>query len=216
MHLVIHTQYYPPEVGAPQTRLHELAIGLMQRGIQVTVLTTMPSYPLGQIYDGYKSLLKVEYLDGVQIVRTASYPTQSAGMLRRLFSYFSFILSSLLTGGWKIGEADFVFTESPPLFLGIAGLLLSRWKNAKWIFNISDLWPESVVELGILRKQSLSFILSSALEKFLYRKAWGVTGQSMTILEYLRDRFPDLHTYHLPNGVDTTIFRPGELQEKNG
>lgn len=215
MHIILHTQYYPPEIGAPQARLHELATGLMRQGIQVTVLTAMPSYPRGRIYEGYKGWLKIEYLEGVRVIRTAIYPTQSAKMLPRLLSYFSFIFSSLLIGGWRIGKADFVLTESPPLFLGVAGFVLSRWKNARWIFNISDLWPESVVELGILKRESLSFKLSSALEKFLYQKAWLVTGQSRTILENIQIRFLGISTYHLPNGVDTKFFQPGDEQPKN-
>jgi colanic acid biosynthesis glycosyl transferase WcaI len=215
VHIIIHTQYYPPEVGAPQNRLHELAIGLIRQGIQVTVLTAMPSYPRGRIYDGYKGLLQEESLDDVRVIRTAIYPTQSAGMLRRLFSYFSFILSSIIIGGWQIGKADFVLTESPPLFLGVAGVVLSRWKRAHWIFNISDLWPESVVELGIVSRESPSYKLSSALEKFLYKRAWVVTGQSRTILENIQKRFPGLRVNHLPNGVDTNIFQPGDVQNEN-
>jgi len=215
MHIIIHTQYYPPEIGAPQARLHELAIGLMRQGIQVTVLTAMPSYPRGRIYEGYNGWLQTENLDGVRVIRTVIFPTQSARMLPRLFSYFSFMLSSLLIGAWQIGKADFVLTESPPLFLGMAGFVLSRWKHARWIFNISDLWPESVVELGIVSRESLSYKLSSALEKFLYKKAWVVTGQSRTILENIQERFPYLRVNHLPNGVDTNIFQPGDAQSVN-
>lgn len=212
MHIILHTQYYSPEVGAPQTRLHELAIGLMQHGIQVTVLTAMPSYPRGRIYAGYKGWLQTESLDGVQIIRTAIYATQSARMLPRLLSYFSFIISSFLIGVWKIKQADFVLTESPPLFLGVAGLFLSRWLRAYWIFNISDLWPESVMELGLITKNSLSYKLGGVLEKLFYKKAWIVTCQSKTILENIRQRLPDVQTYLLPNGVDTSLFQPCERQ----
>lgn len=215
MHVIVHTQYYPPETGAPQTRLHELAIGLVRQGIQVTVLTAMPSYPHGRIYKGYKGWLQMENLDGVEIIRTAIYPTQSAKMLPRLMSYFSFVISSLFIGGWQIEKADFLLTESPPLFLGLAGIVLSRLKRARWIFNISDLWPESVVELGLVSRESLSYKLGSALEKFLYKKAWVVTGQSRTILENIQKRFPYLRVSHLPNGVDTNIFQPGDVQSEN-
>lgn len=208
MHIIFHTHYYPPEIGAPQTRLHELAVELIRWGFRVTVLTAMPNYPRGRIYDGYKGWLHEETLDGVQVIRTAIYPTQSAGMLPRMLSYFSFILSSLVIGVWKTGRADFLLTESPPLFLGIAGWLLSRWKRARWIFNISDLWPESVVELGLLDRQSWGYKLSSALEGALYKKTWVVTGQSRTILENIQARFPDVRTYHLSNGVDTNLFQP--------
>lgn len=214
MHIIIYSQYYPPEIGAPQTRLHELALGLVQRGIQVTVLTAMPNYPLGYIYSGYGGWSKVEEVDGIRVIRTAIFPTQSPQTAARLMSYFSFIFSSLLLGSWRIEKADFVLTESPPLFLGMAGFILNRWKCARWIFNISDLWPESVVELGILSQTSLAYKISKALEEFLYKKSWLVTGQSRTILNYLYERFPELHTYHLPNGVDTHFFRADETDAK--
>jgi colanic acid biosynthesis glycosyl transferase WcaI len=207
MHLIIHTQYYPPEIGAPQTRLHELAMFLVQQGIEITVLTAMPSYPRGRIYEGYSGWLQHEYLDGVRVIRTAIYPTQSTRLLPRLLSYFSFIFSSLLVGIWQIKQADFVLTESPPLFLGIAGFVLSGWLKARWIFNVSDLWPESVVELGLIGRDGLSYKMSSVLESFFYNKACVITCQSRTILENIQARFPGTHTYHLPNGVDTEFFQ---------
>lgn len=215
MHIIIYSQYYPPEVGAPQTRLHELAIGLVQKGIQVTVLTAMPNYPLGHIYSGYGGWSKSEVIDGVKVIRTAIFPAQSPGILARLLCYFSFIFSSLLFGSGKIERADFVLTESPPLFLGMAGFILNRWKGARWIFNISDLWPESVVELGILSRTSFGYKISKGLEGFLYKKAWLVSGQSRTILDYLHERFPDVRTYHLSNGVNTHFFRPDQAVSKS-
>jgi glycosyltransferase involved in cell wall biosynthesis len=215
MHIIIYSQYYPPEIGAPQARLHELSRGLMRFGIQVTVLTAMPSYPRGRIYEGFKGLLREEYLDGVKVIRTAIYPTQSVGVLRRLLSYFSFIFSSLIIGIWKVGRADFLLTESPPLFLGVAGMVLSRWKKAHWVFNISDLWPESAVELGVISRVSLSYTLSSYLEKILYQKAWIITGQSKTILENIQERYPMVRTNYLPNGVDTELFFSDDIQVEN-
>lgn len=216
MHLIIHTQYYPPETGAPQNRLHEIAIGMCQLGHQVTVLTAMPSYPTGHIFPGYKGWLRVELIDGVRVVRTAIYPTQSTRTMLRLFSYISFVISSLLFGAWMLKRADYLLTESPPLFLGVTGLLLSKWKGAKWIFNISDLWPGSVVELGLLKQNSTSHKLSLLLEKRLYLKAWLVTCQSKTILENIRIRFPLARTYHLSNGVDTKIFSPAKYHKEDG
>jgi glycosyltransferase involved in cell wall biosynthesis len=99
-------------------------------------------------------------------------------------------------------------TESPPLFLGISGYLLSRRTGAKWIFNVSDLWPESAVALGAV-SQGWGLRRALALEAFCYRKAWLVTGQSREILENIRSRFPQVRVYHLSNGVDTELFRPG-------
>lgn len=211
MHLIIHTQYYPPEIGAPQNRLHELASLLKQKGIDVTILTAMPNYPQGHVYDGYGGWMCVDILDGIKVIRTAIYPSQSASFIPRLLSYFSFVFSSLMVGIWQIGKADFVFTESPPIFLGITGVLLSHLKGARWIFNISDLWPESAVELGVISRESLAYRISSILEQFLYRQASFITGQSHTILENIEKRFSGVRTYHLSNGVDTSFFIPNSI-----
>ena len=110
-------------------------------------------------------------------------------------------------GVWGLGKIDYLLTESPPLFLGISGFLLSRIKGAKWIFNVSDLWPKSAVRLGIL-KQGVFLQLAKGLEAFCYRKAWLVTGQTESILADIKHRFPSVDTYHLSNGVAIEKFGP--------
>jgi glycosyltransferase involved in cell wall biosynthesis len=104
-------------------------------------------------------------------------------------------------------QVDYLLTESPPLFLGMSGYLLSRLKRARWIFNVSDLWPESAVQLGLI-SEGWGLSAAWALEAFCYRKAWLVTGQSREILENIRERFPTTPTWHLSNGVDTDLFQP--------
>ncbi|MGA7731699.1 MAG: glycosyltransferase family 4 protein [Chloroflexia bacterium] len=208
MHLVILTQYYPPEVGAPQTRLSELAQMAVAQGHRVTVLTAMPNYPSGKIHPGYGGLVKRERREGVDIIRTAIYPTQRVDFVHRLANYFSFVVSSSLFGAFLLKRADFLMVESPPLFLGLAGIWLSRLKRARMIFNVSDLWPESAVYLGVIRRDSWQFKLSSWLEALCYRKAWVVTGQARSILASIKDRFPSSRTFLLSNGVDTKRFGP--------
>lgn len=207
MKFIIHTQYYPPEIGAPQARLSELSERLVAYGHDVTVITAMPNYPTGRIYKGYKGLFKSEEINGVKVIRTWIYPTKSIRFLPRLTNYFSFVFSSFFLGAALLPKADYLLTESPPLFLGISGFLLSRIKKARWIFNVSDLWPESAVRLGIIGK-GLPLRISEYLEAFCYRKAWLVTGQSREILEGVKQRVPDTRTYHLTNGVDSSRFTP--------
>jgi len=122
-------------------------------------------------------------------------------------NYFSFVFSSMFIGGWYIKSCDYFLTESPPLFLGIAGFILSRWKHARWIFNVSDLWPESAVRLGLIQ-DGFALRISQYLEAFCYRKAWRVSGQSQSILLDIQNRFPTVNIIHFSNGVDTTIFSP--------
>jgi glycosyltransferase involved in cell wall biosynthesis len=181
----------------------------VSRGHQVYVLTAMPNYPLGRVYPGYSSLLRKELRDGVTVFRSYVYPSQSVRMVRRLASYFSFVGSSLIAGSLLLPRVDYVLTESPPLFLGITGYLLSRLKRARWIFNVSDLWPASAVKLGVVR-EGAALQAASVLEGFCYRKAWLVSGQSREILSDIKNRFPQVPTYHLPNGVDTRIFYPDQ------
>jgi hypothetical protein len=147
MRITILTQYYPPEIGAPQNRLSDLAGHLVMAGHEVEVLTAMPSYPRGKIYAGYGGLFSREQKDGVQILRAFVYPTRSAALLPRLLNYFSFVFSSVLFGSFLLRRADYLLVESPPLFLGLAAIWLSRLKGAKMIFNVSDLWPASAVHL---------------------------------------------------------------------
>lgn len=206
MNLVILSQYYSPEVGAPQTRLSELARLMVLQGDTVTVLTAMPNYPTGQIYAGYGGLFKRECLNGVNIVRTFIYPTQKTDFLRRLTNYFSFVLTSAVLGTLLLKRADVLLVESPPLFLGLSAVWLSFVKRARLIFNVSDLWPESAVQLGILKRGSMLHKVSSWLESFCYRRSWLVTGQSKSIIADIRQRFPNCQTYHLSNGVDTNRF----------
>ncbi|NIR65645.1 MAG: glycosyltransferase family 4 protein, partial [Gammaproteobacteria bacterium] len=182
------------------------------RGWQVTVLTGMPSYPRGKVFEGYGGLLRSDDIDGVRIIRSFVYPTQSANLIPRLINYFSFVISSFFTGLLHIRNADIILTESPPLFLGITGYLLSKAKRTRWIFNVSDLWPESAVRLGAI-SEGWGLKISQWLERFCYQNADFVSGQSKSILENIKDRFPEISTYHLSNGVDTDIFSPEKFDK---
>jgi colanic acid biosynthesis glycosyl transferase WcaI len=206
LHLAIHTQYYLPEIGAPQARLSELAEQAVHRGHQVSVLTAMPNYPRGEIYPGYKGLHSKEQINGVDIIRSFIYPTQKTDMLRRLTNYFSFVFSSASIGSLGLKNIDFLLTESPPLFLGLSGFFLSRMKRARWIFNVSDLWPKSPVYLDVLVEDSIAYRISGWLESFCYHQAWLVSGQSKSILNDISRRFPGSNTFHFSNGVDTKKF----------
>jgi colanic acid biosynthesis glycosyl transferase WcaI len=206
VHLTLLTQYYPPEVGAPQARLSELAAHFIRCGHSVTVLTAMPNYPKGKIHFGYGGFIRREQRQGADVVRAFIYPTRTAKLVPRLLNYFSFVISSSIVGSILLRRADYLLVESPPLFLGLAGAWLSRLKRARMVFNVSDLWPESAVRLGVLRPQGATFRLAAQLESFCYNRAWLITGQSKSILAHIKERFPGRPMFHLSNGVDTRIF----------
>ncbi len=221
MKLLILTQYFPPEVGAPQNRLFELAIRLQQKGVNVSVLTAMPNYPKMEIHKEYVGKNYVyEENSGLKIHRSYIYVSKSKGIIKRLLNYFSFVFSSAWYGKRKIGEVDMILCESPPLFLGYSALYLKRKKKAKLVFNVSDLWPESAEKLGVVTNK---FMLKLAynLEAKLYSKSALVTGQTQGICKSINQRFPKVKTYWLPNGVDMNYYDPektvaSDWREKNG
>jgi glycosyltransferase involved in cell wall biosynthesis len=220
MKILIHTQYFPPEIGAPQNRLFELAVRLQKVGAQVDVLTAMPNYPAMVIHESYRGkwFLKEE-LQGITVFRSWIYVAGSKRILQRLMNYFSFVFTSLIYGSLKLKKYDVVLCESPPLFLGISAWLLSKFKRAKFIFNVSDLWPESAEKLGLVSNR---FFLGMAqrLEEFLYRNSTIVTGQTQGIVSNIQGRFPTKKVYWLPNGVDLSFYNPDRVtstwREDNG
>lgn len=213
MKLLILTQYFPPEVGAPQNRLFELATRLKKAGVEVTVLTAMPNYPQMKIYDGYigKDYVK-EDMEGITIHRASIYLPKSKSIIQRLLNYFSFVFSSSRVGKSKIGNIDVILCESPPLFLGYSALYLKRIKKAKLIFNVSDLWPESAEKLGVVTNKWM-LKLAYNLEEKLYKKSVLVTGQTQGICKSINHRFPSVKTYWLPNGVDVSYYNPKTISK---
>jgi glycosyltransferase involved in cell wall biosynthesis len=205
MKFLILSQYYPPETGAPQNRLHSLALNLVKNGCEAEVLTAMPNYPKMEIFKDYKGLSYFEeFIDGIKIYRSKIYVSKSNGVLKRLLNYFSFVLSSIKVSN-KLSNTDYVMCESPPLFLGISALYISKKLNAKLIFNVSDLWPESAEKLNIVCNK---FFLNIAykLEKYLYKKSFLVTGQTQGIVANINNRFPNVPTLWLPNGIDKEVY----------
>ena len=206
MKILILTQYFPPEVGAPQNRLYELAVRLKKHGHQVIVLTAMPNYPKMVIHKEYKGIWSIkEDMDGLEVHRSCIYVPNSKGLVKRMLNYYSFVVSSLIYGLFTFGKQDVLMVESPPLFLGKTAWVLSLAKGAKMIFNVSDLWPESAEKLGLVNNKFFLW-LAYKLEHFLYRKSWMVTGQTQGIVHDIKKRFPDKEVYWLPNGVDVSFF----------
>ena len=212
MRLLILTQYYPPEIGAPQNRLHELAIRLKANGIDVEVLTAMPNYPKMEIQEAYLGgKIKEEVIDGISVHRAKIYVSKSKSIISRLLNYFSFVVTSYFRGR-KLGKFDFLMVESPPLFLGYSAMALSRKIKAKLIFNVSDLWPESAEKLDLVTNKHL-LKLAYNLEEKCYKKAFLVTGQTNGIVSNIKQRFPSTDVYWLPNGVDLEYYNPTKVLE---
>ena len=208
MKILILTQYYPPEVGAAQVRLKATVDHLVAAGHDVQVVTALPNHPRGRIFDGFRDrFYDREDGDHVVIHRVWLHVALGAGA-SRLASYLSFAATSV-AGLVRAERPDVIFVESPPLFLGLTGwVAASAWRRP-WILNISDLWPDSIRELGLL-PDGRALRLAEKLERFLYRRADLITAVTEGIATTLTDAkdVPRERVLFLPNGVDTELFRP--------
>lgn len=202
------TQYFPPETGAPQNRLYDLAARLAKGGNKVTVLTAMPNYPAYEIQEAWRGKWYTKEEDPASFVihRAWIFVSKNKSVVFRLLNYFSFVFTALVVGLFKIGKADVILCESPPLFLGMTAVCLKKGKRAKLAFNVSDLWPESAVKLGLVQNRFIIWFCTK-LEEWIYRHSDFISGQTQGIVGDIGKRFPAKPIFWLRNGVD-----PAELQ----
>lgn len=207
MKIVLITQYYRPEMGAPQSRLFEMLRGLKHLGAEVSVVTAMPNYPEGRIFEPYRGrFVQREERDGLEVIRYWLYASNSKRTLPRILSMLSFSFTSLFA--WRFcakRQPDFIIVESPPLTLAISAWILAKLTRSQLITNVSDLWPLSALELGVISRGKM-YRLLEGLERFIYKKSDGILGQSQEIVDYIRGR-GFKHTYLFRNGVDFERFR---------
>jgi len=188
-YIVIISSSFPPEKGAAPTRVYNLAHMLQERGCRVEVITAMPNYPTGRIFPGYRGKLRhSETTDGVTVYRTWIYPSNSKNIFKRIasiathgLSLCSFTLPRLIRR-----KPDLVIVNTPPFLTGYVSMWLARIAGRKALLNISDLWPLSVQELGVI-KPGRFYSFLERLEKSMYRKATAFAGQSAAILTHVHD-----------------------------
>lgn len=208
MRFLILTQYFPPEVGAAQTRLAAVASELSKLGHEVEVLTCLPNYPTGVVAPGYrgKFYVKGEW-NGIRVHHFWCYPSQGK-TIKRLFNYLSFAATAFL-GIFVCKKPDVVFVNSGPLFLSMPGWFCAKFWRAEMVFNVSDLWPRSVEHIqGLGGKIFIKF--AEWLELWSYRQAEYVTAVTEGIRECLLNekQVPAEKVLFLPNGVDTSMYEP--------
>lgn len=168
----------------------------------------MPNYPKAEIFPAYRGMrVAREEIDGVPVTRTWIYPATGRNVVKRLLCYFSFAISSL-PACMREPKPDFIFVESPPLFLGCTAFLCSRLRGVQYILNVSDLWPESARQMGLVRNQALLWF-GERLEHFLYRKAYRITAQTDGIRKHIAAIAGAAKMMTLYNGVDTSAYVPG-------
>ena len=208
MHILFLTDNFPPEVNAPASRTFEHCRAWVRSGHQVTVITCAPNFPKGQVYDGYRNRLwQGEIMDGIRVIRVWSYITANQGVLKRTLDYVSYMVSATLAAP-LVRKADIVVGTSPQLFTTCAAYLVSCYKRVPFVFELRDLWPESIKAVGAIEDSTVIRWLER-LELFLYRKAAGVVSVTHGFRRNLIARGIDPEKIVvIMNGVDATRFLP--------
>ncbi|WP_297508362.1 glycosyltransferase family 4 protein [Flavobacterium sp.] len=189
--ILIISNYYPPEKGAAANRIEQMALQLQKNKYSVSVVCPLGNYPKGALFPEYKGKFSVtENQNGIRVKRLWIYPSNSKNKAKRLLSIVSFATVLVLYLLFKKTPKK-VVVQSPPLLLSFLSVAVLSLKKKKMILNVSDLWPMAALELNALKKGSLSHKVSLFMERFIYKNATVVLGQSQEILDHIYTLFPN-------------------------
>ncbi|OZV70811.1 glycosyltransferase family 4 protein [Winogradskyella aurantia] len=192
--IFIITSYYPPETGAASNRIFQLADGLCKQGYNVTVVTPLPNYPTGRIFKDYKGkLIRTSVENNITVHRLWIYASNSKNKVLRLLAMLSYGISLLSFYTFK-KIPKIVIVQSPPLLVAFTSVLFLNKRNRKLILNVSDLWPKAGLDLGAFKK-NFSYKVLEKIERFNYKNAHLVLGQSKEILSHVKSIFPNKQTF---------------------
>jgi len=220
MHILFLTDNFPPEVNAPAGRTFEHCREWVRAGHRVTVITCFPNFPDGKVFKGYRNrLCKTETMAGIRVIRVWSYIAANKGFLKRTLDYASFMFSAI-AASFLVNKPDLVIGTSPQFFTECAAYIAGRTRHIPFVFELRDLWPESIKAVGAMR-QSILIGMLEKLELFLYRKASRIICVTRSFKENLIKRGIDGGKIGvITNGADMSRFRPGpkdhELERKYG
>lgn len=206
MRVLLLSQWYVPE---PDIKVHLLGKDLVARGHQVTSITGFPNYPKGHIYPGYRQRLwQWEYKDRVRVLRLPLYPDHSQLAVRRILNYLSFAASASLMGPVLCGSVDVMWVYHPPLTVGIPAWWISLLRRVPFVYEIQDMWPETVLASGMMSSELVAKWLGR-LAQFIYRHASAITVISPGFKRNLVSKgVPPEKIYVIPNWADEDIYRP--------
>jgi glycosyltransferase involved in cell wall biosynthesis len=209
MKILFLTDNFPPEVNAPASRGYEHCQEWIRRGADVTIITCAPNFPQGKVYKGYRNrLFSREKMDGINVIRVWSYISANKGFVRRTLDYMSFALTGFLAGLFQ--KADIVLTTSPQFFTNFAGYGLSLFRHKPWVFELRDLWPESIRAVGAM-KESKILDLFEKIELKFYRRADRIVAITPAFKCNLVSRGICANKIDvITNGVNPDLFNPME------
>ncbi len=208
VHVLFLTDNFPPEVNAPASRTFEHCREWVRAGHKVTVVTCAPNFPTGRVFPGYRNRLWArETMDGIEVVRVWSYITANEGFLKRVLDYQSFMVSATIASLF-VRKVDVVVGTSPQFFTACAARVVGLLKRRPWVFELRDLWPESIKAVGAMRSgRAIEWL--ERLELYLYRRAAAVVSVTESFKRNLASRGIDAAKIEVvTNGVDISRFQP--------
>ena len=210
LHILFLSDNFFPEVNAPASRTHDHAKEWVNAGHQVTIITCVPNFPKGQVFDGYRNKVwQEEVIDGIRVVRVWSYIAANEGFSKRILDYLSYMITSFLAS-FLIRKVDLVVGTSPQFFTAVSAWLVAFYKRKPFVFELRDLWPESIRAVGAMHESKL-LVLLEKLELFLYRRADRIIVVTNSFRDNLVKRGIDGKKISVvTNGVDVTKFKPQE------
>jgi glycosyltransferase involved in cell wall biosynthesis len=209
LHILAFTHYFPPEVNAPALRLSEHAREWVRLGHRVTIVTGAPNHPDGRIYPGFRNrLFHREQTEGVDVIRIWTFLAANQGFLPRIANYVSYMLSAGLQG-WRMPHADIVLSTSPQFFCGLTGWLFAR-RRRPWVLEIRDLWPESILAVGAM-KRGLVIRGLERIEHAAYRRADLVVSVTDGFVSHIAPHRDGKPIEVIKNGADLSRFTGPDL-----
>ena len=219
MKILYVSQHYPPEMGALAGRAEELSRHWASASHKASVLTGFPNHPTGVVAPQYRAkfrrLFYRETLNGVDVVRTWLLPYPNRKPLERVLNYGSFCLSAIVRGAF-LERPDVVIGTSPPLPIAIAGYVIARLKRVPFVFEVRDLWPESLEGVGLGANHSATYKVVAGIVRFLYRHSDHIVVVTPAFKEYLNKTWdvPLEKMSIVVNGVETEKFAPMPKSEE--
>jgi colanic acid biosynthesis glycosyl transferase WcaI len=208
MHIVFLSDNFPPEGNAIASRVYERACYWVKAGHEVTVITSVPNFPEGKVYAGYKNkFYQVEIMNGIRVVRIKTFIAKNKGFMLRTLDFLSYIIPALLAGLWQ-KKPDVVAATTPQFFVGVTAYLLTALRRVPFVLEVADIWPASIVGVGAMQKSTLIKWLEK-LELFLYSRANSIIVLTQAFEANLTERsVPAAKISVCINGVDTSQFSP--------